>query len=155
GRRVGDAIVGVLVDVTEQRRDAARQAEEQAALLRLSTSEATARGDFDAALKEIVVVGSALLDVARLGVWLLSTDGEALECVAQLGAERDPTRYAATAPAYFAELRSRRLLAAPDVEHDPRTRELAKGYLAPNGVVALLHAPVYDAGKLVGALIAE
>src|SRR5262249_21217630 len=134
GRRDERGVAGAVLDVTDERREAARAAEEQAALLRLSTSETLARGDFDAALDEISVVGGALLD-ARAEIWLLNPGGDALS---PLGG--GPERHASAHPALFAALRGREVLNVQAARH-----------LAAEGVAALLQAPVFDGGPLARA----
>jgi signal transduction histidine kinase len=153
-------VVGTIVDVTAREARAARRAEVQRTLWRLSSSPASGRGDLEAAVREITEAGARVLDVERCGVWRLSEDGGELRCLDLYvrGAarhERLASLRADAFPAYFAALGRGRALAAGDARSDERTRELGAAYLEPLGVAALLDAPVLAGGVLVGAICHE
>jgi PAS domain S-box-containing protein len=59
------------------------------------------------------------------------------------------------APAYFSALANNEAIAANDALLDPRTRELAPGYLEPMGITSMLDAPVFVSGRLTGVLCCE
>lgn len=135
----------------------ALQREVVAGLLR---SPALQRGDAATALREITEAACQLLGVARAGVWLLASDGAAIRCLDLYDAslrrhEAVGELGEASAPAYFAAVRQARCVSVNDAPTDPRTRELAAGYLLPNGISALLDAPVHANGVLVGVLCHE
>ncbi|MGH2670928.1 MAG: PAS domain S-box protein, partial [bacterium] len=100
------------------------------------------------------------LDVARVSVWRFTEAENQIECLHLY--ERDGDRHGrggvvtmAECPAYFAALHDGRLLAAHDARNDPRTRELAAGYLDPLGIGAMLDAPVRLGDRLVGVVCHE
>jgi PAS domain S-box-containing protein len=62
---------------------------------------------------------------------------------------------AADHPGYFRALAAADVIAAHDAHHDPRTRELAAGYLAPLGIGAMLDTPVRAGGQVIGVLCHE
>src|SRR4029453_17422082 len=109
--------MGTVVDVTARHEQMERRAQAQAALLKLSGSEAAGRGDLEAAMREITEVGSTLLGVERCGVWRLDEDGAAMVCLDlyirsgmrhELGLQLRGDEY----PRYFEALRKERALAA-------------------------------------------
>ncbi len=58
-------------------------------------------------------------------------------------------------PAYFAALSSARALEVNDSSTDPRVAELREGYSVPLDVGALLDAPIYRSGSMVGIVCHE
>ncbi|MDG9929258.1 MULTISPECIES: GGDEF domain-containing phosphodiesterase [unclassified Pseudomonas] len=97
-------------------------------------------------------------DVARASIWHLH--GEKLEPVALY--RRDIERHelpaaidASQFPRYLEALHSGRAIDAHDAQTDPRTSELAAGYLQPLGIGALLDASVRLGGEVVGILCLE
>ena len=160
GRRHGaGAIVGTLVDVTERRHRDERRVAAQAALLRLSTSEAASRGDLEAAVREITATGVHLLGVERCSVWFLRAGDDTLECLDQFNRtsgrhERGELLRADAYPTYFAALRRQRTVAAHDARNDERTREL-HAYLAHHGIAAMLDSPIHAGGCLAGVVCHE
>jgi len=103
-------------------------------------------------------ISATTLGVERVGVWLLVGENtlrcELLYCgtsVYEVGHELARVQ----SPAYFAALLERRVIAAEDAIHDPLTRELGPMYLIPRGVGAMLDAPLYVGGQLVGVVCHE
>jgi signal transduction histidine kinase len=62
---------------------------------------------------------------------------------------------AADFPTYFAAIEERRDLAAADAHENVLTAELADAYLAPLGIAAMLDAPIYRGGEVVGVVCHE
>ena len=116
------------------------------------------------AVESALRVSARSLDVARVGLWLLSDDRTALHEVAKhderSGAlatdiDRKWTLSLAGWPAYLAAITSRRVIAAGDARTDPRTAELRDGYLDALGIAALLDAPVFVGGTVWGVVCHE
>jgi len=127
----------------------------RALLARLVRSPDIAQGDLEAALAQLTATSSTAIGVARASVWLFGDDRSCIECLdlfdAAAGRHSSGARIAATeAPRYFRALAEERTLAANDARTDARTSELCERYLAPNGITAMLDAPIWLAGKLVG-----
>ncbi len=115
--------------------------------------------DLPAALRNILPLAAATLDVARTSYWSLVGRGQAILCEAlyeaATGSFAEGTRLeAVTFPTYFAALGSCEAIDAADVTTDPRTSELT-GYFAPLGIGAMLDVPVWRDGRLVGVLCHE
>src|SRR5690606_31593854 len=69
--------------------------------------------------------------------------------------ETPPAIDASLFPRYLEALQSGRAIDAHHAQRDPRTRELARGYLKPLGISALLDASIRLGGEVVGVLCLE
>jgi diguanylate cyclase (GGDEF)-like protein/PAS domain S-box-containing protein len=134
-----------------------RTLRQEAALLALS-----AVGDqpFDARLRQILLVDAETMEVARVSFWSLREAPGAIECEElylashrrfERGIVLTEDRY----PRYFEALRTGRPVVATDAQRDPATGEFTVGYLQPNGIGAMLDAPVYVRGQLAGVVCHE
>lgn len=131
-----------------------------AAISGLSRGGLLALDDTARAFQAITEAAARALDVARVGIWLMSADRERIECrdlfdlsagEHRSGAVVERGRY----PGYFAALDQDRVIAAEHAARDARTRELADDYLAEQGIGALLDAPIVLCGRTVGVLCHE
>jgi signal transduction histidine kinase len=112
------------------------------------------------ALDHAARVCARALRVERVGIWLFDDAFERLTCAANYtltddtssGGDALDTR---TFPTYRAALRQRRAIVADDAQHDPATAELTETYLAPLGITAMLDAPLYRSGDVVGVVCLE
>jgi diguanylate cyclase (GGDEF)-like protein len=112
------------------------------------------------AFRAITEAATVALDVPRASIWLLSADRDAIVCAdAYVAATKTHTRGAVLResdhPAYFEALEREDALAASDVRKDPRTRELRSAEPHPEGVEALLDAPIRVGGRLEGVVCHE
>jgi diguanylate cyclase (GGDEF)-like protein/PAS domain S-box-containing protein len=130
------------------------------ALAALMRSEQLSSGNVAAALELVTEVASRILRVERASVWRFSNDRSALECDNLF--ERTTRTHktggslaAASFPSYFSALNKERSIAAGDAHRDPRTREFSEAYLTPNGIGAMLDAPVFVRGTMVGVVCHE
>ena len=121
------------------------------------------KSDFDRALREIISVSAAALDVARVSYWSLQENGAAIACeVLRLGhtesfyeqCKGNRLRYS-DCPVYFEALASKRPIVADRAWEHPVTHGLAEKYLEPLGISSLLEAPVWMRGGVVGVLCYE
>lgn len=99
------------------------------------------------------------LDVARVSIWFLSEDGESLVCA--LAYDRDAGGFEmggelkrAEAERYFDAVRSRRVIVAGEATSHPQTEQLG-AYLRKGKVGALLDAPIYRDGEVIGVVCHE
>lgn len=104
-------------------------------------------------------ISADALQVARVGVWLLHPDGVTLQRVEQYqagapAAGTEVLSFARGAP-YLEAIRSRRVVQADDAQADPRTRELGPTYLGPLKIGAMLDAPIFRGGRVVGVVCHE
>ncbi|NQW99621.1 response regulator [bacterium] len=99
------------------------------------------------AFRCITATTAATLAVARVSIWRFSADRQTFECLdlhdlASGGHSSGLTMAPADYPDYFHALAELEMIAANDALHDPRTCELAAGYLAPLGITAMLDLPI-------------
>lgn len=156
------ALLGISLSMRDQT-DSLRgrhQARYQDALSRLSRGGVLSQPSLEDAFQDITETAARMLDVGRVGIWLMDAERARIECrdmfdlasgAHTAGAVVERERY----PAYFAALDQDRLIAAPHAREDPRTRELTDDYLAPLGIGAMLDAPIVRGGKTVGVLCHE
>lgn len=130
------------------------------ALSRLARSGVLASGKLEDTFRAITETAALMLDVGRVGIWLMDGQRGSIECrdmfdlaagVHSAGALVERQRY----PGYFASLDQDRVIAAGRAREDPRTRELTDDYLAPLGIGAMLDAPIVRSGRTAGVLCHE
>jgi PAS domain S-box-containing protein len=129
--------------------------EANAALLTLARSEVIAGGDLPAALREVAEAGARGVGVGRASIWFFSADGSELVCqdVFDRAAGTHtggPTFAVADHRPYFAAIQRERLLAIPDVLHDPRLASFVASYLQPLGITAVLDVGIRQGDRLTG-----
>ncbi len=157
------ALQGVMHDVTaRKRREAAEAARtermhrQSVALMRLSNRYDCGWANLDACLRSICSSAARVLEVDRVGVWLLEEDGRALRC-AELyrRAAQEHGQGSGSLPAnrftrFLETLRTQRVIEAADVSGDARLHEIAAGqWLAPVPT-SIIAAAVRTSGELTG-----
>ncbi len=158
---------GVLVDTTARKQRIEDQRlrlegfqRHQTALIAMGNHTATIDGDMTRATRFLTESMAHALDVARVGVWMLDDAGEKMVLVDGYDGATDAHTAGdlletAQYPSYFTAQRRDWIIAADNAVTDPRTAELADGYLVPNGIGALLDAGIFKAGKLAGVICHE
>ena len=141
--------------------DRDRRLREHAAQLgNLVRSPSFSRDDVGEAWNEITETAARATSVARASIWTFSSDGERLVCDDcyvrdedrhEAGAEISTADY----PDYFAAVARDRVIDANDAVRDPRTRELADGYLVPLGISSMIDAPIIVESVSIGVLCLE
>jgi diguanylate cyclase (GGDEF)-like protein/PAS domain S-box-containing protein len=128
-------------------------------LARLRRSEAITRGDLDQALGQVTELAAQLLQVDRASVWRLAGGGTRIDCL-DLFVRRAGTHETVmplerqNAPAYFEALETERCIVAHDARADHRTERL-EAYLSANRIGAMLDAPIFLHGEMVGVVCHE
>lgn len=127
---------------------------------KLQRSSSLERGDVQEGLRQLTEASAAALGVARASVWQFSEDRSQILCLdlfeTRNGAHSSGTTlHSANTPNYFAALREEMTIAAHDARRDPRTNEFEANYLVPNGISAMLDAPIWLSGQLVGVVCHE
>jgi len=140
-------MVGVAVTFEAARFDLAR--------LRLAGGDA-----LDAAMARAAEVSAVTLGVRRVGVWTFDLEHDAMRCLylydalfghSSPGSSLTLSRF----EPYAYALEHVRLVIADDAHQHPATRCLGEAYLVPNGVGAMLDAPIYRGGEVVGVVCHE
>ena len=164
------AIQATFIDVTddlrarrEQRSRLARQDRQLAAVMRLSTDSALSSGR-DGALAALTEAAADALCVDRASVWDLDASTQRLVCLDLYDRQQLQTDHghsvghvidAERFRPYFDALRSGRVIEAADVRSHPVMAAFVESYLEPQGLTALLDAPVFVDGRLSGVVCLE
>jgi len=111
-------------------------------------------------LRQATRIGGRTLGVARVGVWFFDAEQHRLSCELLYTTDSDryeegQVLYERVAPHYFTALRRTRVLAAHDAQNDEATRELTPSYLGPRSIGAMLDAPIYRDGEVIGVVCHE
>ena len=130
------------------------------ALTVLATEKSLHNGDLKSAIKVVTETAADIMKVGRSSIWLFSKNGATLTCEDLFeGAEGTHSGGAilktADFPAFFRALRQAPILAVPDAQTDPRTRELKDPYLVPFGITSKLDASIRLGGREVGIICQE
>jgi diguanylate cyclase (GGDEF)-like protein/PAS domain S-box-containing protein len=130
------------------------------ALADLLHADSLKQGDLGRAFELCTELATQILKVERASVWQFGAERASIVCADLF--ERTPWRHsrglelpAAAYPSYFEALSEERTIAAHDAHADARTREFAESYLVPNAISALLDAPVFVRGQMVGVVCHE
>lgn len=99
------------------------------------------------------------LGVERVSIWMLTPDRSAIECSLQYSLSNNEfseggTILRSAAARYFEAVVSKRVIVVPDAHTDPITTQLSQ-YLHEAGVGALLDAPIYRDGEVIGVVCHE
>ena len=110
--------------------------------------------------QQICRIAAETIEVERVGVWLYSTERDAIRCACLYERSRDTFSDGVTLlvedfPEYFSALEERKAIPAEAASHDPRTAGLKSAYLDPLGITSLLDAPIFLAGRIVGVVCHE
>jgi signal transduction histidine kinase len=132
----------------------------EAARLTLARLDVKGEAARKLAAERATVISARALSVERVGVWLFSPERDQLVNCHQytLSSDTHGTEVGldcAQCPAYVAAILERRCVVADDALADPRTRELAEGYLLPNGITSMLDAPIFREGEVIGVVCHE
>ena len=110
--------------------------------------------------RRVTETAADILNVERVGIWLLVDERRALRCVDLF--ERSKATHSAGItmqvcefPEYFAALDRRKTVPAEVALTDLRTSELADAYLTPLGITSMLDATIFVGGEVVGVVCHE
>jgi diguanylate cyclase (GGDEF)-like protein/PAS domain S-box-containing protein len=129
-------------------------------LSKLAHSEALTGRDIEAGYAQVTELMTTLLRVERGSVWRFDSSGTQLECVDlfEWSGRTHSSGAVITSqavPAYFQALAQNRCIAAHDAATDPATSEFTEQYLLPLGIGAMLDAPIWVGGRMVGVVCHE
>lgn len=162
-----DRIMGAVVtfiDITARKRlehertqRALRLMTQQSALTGLAQSKFFQTSDLMAALRHITEMAARTLSVERVGIWRYSDDRSAVRCMDCF--ELHHNRHADgmtisvdSCPAYFHALTMSQMIAADEVQRDPRIAPLYAAQTETDHVTSALDVPLYLFGKLEGVI---
>lgn len=117
-------------------------------------------GDSKATFARITEAAAAVLQVARVSVWLLARGDPKIVCVDLF--ERTSATHSAGLELfardfvpYFVALYEQRTIAAHDAHGDARTSCFSQSYLTPLGITSMLDVPIWVNQEMVGVICHE
>ena len=132
----------------------------ESARLRLARLRVAGGASLFEIFRDATELAARTLQVDRVGIWLFVERRRAIRCYHLY--ERAGEQHSEGAmlraedfPAYFGALEERRALAADEARRDPLTQELRDAYLEPLGIHAMLDAPLYREGEVIGVVCHE
>ncbi|MET0283216.1 MAG: ATP-binding protein [Polyangiales bacterium] len=133
----------------------------ETARLSLARHKLTGDDSHTAASAHAALVSAVALNVERVGIWMFDLDRSAI--VSDVVYTRSTSSFsrarvrleAREFPSYFRALRERRCIVVGDARTHAITRELGAAYLEPNRIGAILDAPVFVGGEVVGVVCHE
>ncbi|MBF0370014.1 MAG: PAS domain S-box protein [Magnetococcales bacterium] len=129
-------------------------------LLHLAKNREIMAGDLSQSIRLITEAAARGLGVGRASVWLYSENRTAIRALdlfeVQTGAHSGgQALFKKDFPGYFSAMEDDRIIATNDAQRDPRTLEFRDPYLIPNGISALLDAPIRSQGDTIGVVCHE
>jgi signal transduction histidine kinase len=111
-------------------------------------------------LRTVTTTVAEALKVQRVSVWFFLDERRSIRCDYLYQPDRGniyegTILHARDFPEYFKVLTSRRVVRFVDRAGDPMSEELRNSYLAPLGITAMLDAPIYQGGEVIGILCHE
>jgi signal transduction histidine kinase len=132
----------------------------ESARLRLARGSVEGGDSLASAFRSTTELAADTIRVERCGIWLFVEERRAIRCFDLF--ERSSRRHsegtvlrAQDFPAYFGALERLRVVQADEAAIAPATKELEAAYLAPLGIGAMLDAPLFRSGKVVGVVCHE
>ncbi|MFO0549096.1 MAG: GAF domain-containing protein [Polyangiaceae bacterium] len=112
------------------------------------------------AVRRLNEASAKAIEVARVSTWLLDRGGSKITCLDLF--ERASGRHSSGIelferdyPSYFRALAHERTILATNALTDRRTSCFAKSYLTPLGIGAMLDAPIWVDGRMIGVICHE
>lgn len=132
----------------------------QAVTLRLAQERVTHDRSLRDVLRDVTEIVAATLQVHRVSVWFFLDERRSIRCDYLHEPDRGNVSegtilHAHDFPVYFSVLESCRVVRFVDRDGDPMSEELRQSYLRPLGIAAMLDAPIYQGGEVVGIVCHE
>lgn len=128
----------------------------------LSLARITATNDHSLrqALLEACAVTANAMEIARISIWLFMPDGDVMRCEYlyqpdQAEAFEGTLLYRKHFPRYFKALELERAVPIADMSDPGILEEFLENYMKPLGITAMLDAPIYRTGKVIGIVCHE
>ena len=129
-------------------------------LMTLASTQLIDRVNKQQIFHEITALSANALEVEQVSFWLISDDGQQLNCVDMF--QRSLNKHSSGQvlrqvdyPNYFQALQTQHVFAVTDVMTDPNTKELVESYVQNFGIGALLEGPILLNNKVVGVICHE
>lgn len=144
----------------EQREREAWLHRQNQVLIDLTRRNTYTRGDLLGTLQNITKAAADVLKISRCSIWIYTHEHRKLSCLNlyesdshrhSQGAELEAERYRE----YFRAIEQARTIAADNARTDWRTQEFTETYLKPLGITAMLDAPIWRTGRMIGVICNE
>ncbi|WP_296216808.1 putative bifunctional diguanylate cyclase/phosphodiesterase [Pseudomonas sp. UBA2684] len=142
----------------EHQQQQVRSQAQQRLIVRLARHRYNANDPLREAAELITQAACEAYQVARAGIWNLTSSSLELVALYRSDLNRHETQTVIDVshyPDYLHALQGGRAIDAHDALHDPRTCELRESYLQPMGISAMLDASIRVGGEVVGVLCLE
>lgn len=129
----------------------------QLALARVSVKD---HNSLRQALHEVTRITADAMQIARISIWMFMPGGESLRCE-YLHQPDQPQALEGTLlhrqqfPHYLSALEQQRAVPVADLSDQAILEEFFKPYMLPLGITAMLDAPIYRAGTVIGVVCHE
>jgi two-component system, cell cycle sensor histidine kinase and response regulator CckA len=132
----------------------------RAVTLRLAQARVTSDRQLRDVLRDVTEVAAEALRVNRVSVWFFLDERRSIRCDYLHEPDRGDVYegtmlHASDFPVYFKVLESSRVIRFVDRDGDPMSEELRHSYLGPLRITAMLDAPIYQGGEVVGIVCHE
>jgi len=137
-----------------------RALQQRASITSLVFDDAINSGDIQTAVRRLTEEVSAAIKVERVGVWLLSENGEEMHCIEQYEASnkkhsKGAVQITKNYPLYWKTIHTESQINADNAQNDPRTSEFKEDLLIPLGISSMLDVGIQVEGELIGVLCQE
>ena len=161
------AVQSVMREITTRKEreaaEAARNARMQRqsdTLVRLASQGGTKVTDLPTELTTICVTAADVLQADRTAIWLLDEDARVLRCAEVCSRQRSrpgagPALHTERFPTYLEALRTERVIASDDAQHDARLDEVVRPGIPFESTWSVLAAGIRRSGELAGVVTAE
>ena len=131
-----------------------------AVTLRLARERVTDARPLRDVLRDVTAVAATALQVKRVSVWFFVDEPRSIRCDYLHQPDRGEIYEGAILlacdfPVYFTRLESSRVVRFVDRDGDPMSEEFRGSYLAPLGITAMLDAPIFQGGDIIGIVCHE
>lgn len=118
------------------------------------------RGDIDALMLEFATRITATLKIERMSVWLFNEKRDAIISMGEYDTRTEKIQKESVLlkkdfPKYFQALEENKIILAPNIRLDPKTKEFTELYSIPNDIISLMDIPLRIMGELVGVMCFE
>ncbi len=133
---------------------------QRAALARLMRGGVMQAVHLEDAFREMTEMIAHTTAVERVSIWRFNQERSSIVCqeLFEASANRHSSGLELLGrdyPTYFRALEKDEMISANDAHIDPRTQEFTAGYLEPQGITAMLDAPIHVNGVIAGVLCQE
>ena len=126
----------------------------------LATNVSLRVGNYEEAVKSVLVKSAETLEVDRVNTWMLSEDHSSLECMYSYVQSKksfidEITLFKKNMPNYFKDLTKRGIKVNHNVFDDPNNKEIFEDYINRYNIKSMIDVPLRSEGKMIGVICFE